>query len=153
MGGDANSWAEEFFEAAKQAAAQTNSPDLVLGTYKEFIKKLTDDFSPYDAPKDVIHDMKEIQMNNTLIEEHVAKFKMLITKSKLAKKDAVIKYFRETLPYALQEKIGNLPTQHTTLEEWYTWAIRLQNNYIRTRSEITNLKPNNSHNKGTTRRT
>ena len=71
-------------------------------------------------------------MNNTLIEEHVAKFKMLVTKSKLAKNDAVIKYFRETLPYALQEKIGNLPTQPANLEDWYMWAIRLQNNYIRT---------------------
>ena len=56
-GGDANSWAEEFFEAAKQAAAQTNSPDPTLGTYEEFIKKLTNDFSPYDAPKDAIHDV------------------------------------------------------------------------------------------------
>ena len=65
-GGDANSWAEEFFEAAEQAAAQTNSPDPILGTYNAFIKKLTDDFSPYDAPKDAIHDMKEMQMNNTL---------------------------------------------------------------------------------------
>ena len=88
--GDANSWKEELFEAAEQAAAQTNSPDPILGTYEEFIKKPTDNFSPYNAPKDAIHDMKEMQMNNTPIEEHVAKFKMLITKSKLAKNDAVI---------------------------------------------------------------
>ena len=115
-GGDAKSWAEEF------------------------IKKLTDNFSPYDALKEAIHDMKEMQMNNTPIEEHVAKFKMLITKSKLAKNNAVIEYFRETLPFALQEKIGNLPMQPTTLEEWYTWAIQFQNNYIRTQSAIAKSK-------------
>ena len=139
-GGDANAWAEEFFEAAEQAAAQTNSPDPILGTYDDFIKKLTEDFSPYDAPKDAIHEMKEMQMNNTPIEEHVAKFKMLVTKSKLAKNDAVVEYFRETLPYALQEKIGNLPEQPANLEDWYKWAIRLQNNYIRTRSAIAKSK-------------
>ena len=134
--GDANAWKEEYFEAAKQAAAQTNSPDPTLGTYEQFIKKLTDDFSPYDVPKDAIHDMKEMQMNNTPIEEHIAKFKMLITKSKLAKNEAVVEYFRETLPFSLQKKIMDLPTQPTNIEEWYTWAIRLQNNYIRMRSAI-----------------
>ena len=121
--GDVNAWKEEYFEAAEQAAAQTNSPDPTLGTYEEFIKKLTEDFSPYNAPKDAIHNMKEMEMNNTPIEEHIAKFKMLVTKSKLAKNDAVIEYFRETLPFTLQEKIGNLPMQPTNLEEWYTWAI------------------------------
>ena len=65
--GDANAWKEEFFEAAEQTAAQTNAPNPVLGTYEEFIKKLTNDFSPYDTLKDAIHDMKEMQMNNTLI--------------------------------------------------------------------------------------
>ena len=128
--GDANAWKEEFFEAGEQAAAQTNTPNPVLGNYEEFIKKLTDDFSPYDALKDAIYDMKEMQMNNTLIEEHVAKFKMLITKSKLAKNDVVVKYFCETLPFSLQKKIMDLPMKPTNLEEWYTWAIRLQNNYI-----------------------
>ena len=76
-----------------------------------------------------------MQMNNTPIEEHVAKFKMLVTKSKLGKKD-VVEYFCEMLPFSLQKKIMDLPTQPTNLDEWYTWAIRLQNNYIRMRSAI-----------------
>ena len=146
--GDANTWKEEFFEATEQAAAQNNSPDPTLGTYEEFIKKLTDHFSPYDAPKDAIHKMKEMQMNNTPIEEHVAKFKMLVTKSKLAKNDAVVEYFRETLPFSLQKKIMDLPTQPTNLEEWYTWAIQLQNNYIRMRSAIAKSQNKGSQQRG-----
>ena len=114
---DANAWKEEYFEAAEQSAAQTNSLDPTLGSYEEFIKKLTNDFSPYNAPKDAIHNMKEMQMNNTPIEEHVAKFKMLVTKSKLAKNDAVIEYFCETLTFSLQKKIMDLATQPTNLEE------------------------------------
>ena len=107
-----------------------------FGPYEDFLKELIKDFSPYDAPKDAIHDMKEMRMGNTPIEEHVAKFKMLVTKSKLAKNDAVIEYFRETLPLALQKEIMKLPVQPTDLKGWYEWAIRLQNNFLRMRSAI-----------------
>ena len=90
--GDAASWKEEFFNTAKQKVAQ-NRTTLSLGTYPELIALIEKDFSPYDAPKDAIYEMKEMKMGNSSIEEHVAKFKMLITKSKLAKNEAVIKYF------------------------------------------------------------
>ena len=133
--GDANSWKEEFFEAAEQTAAQTNGT-LDLGTYQAFIDLLTKDFSPFDAPKDAIHDMQEMTMGTTPIEEHVAKFKMLVTKSKLAKNDAVAEYFRNTLPLALQKEIMRLPIPPATLDDWYKWAIQLQNNFIRMRAAI-----------------
>ncbi len=133
--GDANSWKEEFIETAEQKAAQDGAP-LTFGTYTDFITLLTKDFSPYDAPKDAIHSMKELQMGNTPIEEHVAKFKMLVTQSKLTKNDAVAEMFRETLPVALQKEILRLPTQPTDLDNWYKWAIQLQNNFIRMRSAI-----------------
>ena len=77
--GDANSWKEEFFETAEQTASQ-NGGTLDLGTYDNLITKITADFSPYDAPKDAIYEMKEMRMgSNTSIEEHVSKFKMLVT--------------------------------------------------------------------------
>ena len=91
--GDANSWKEEYIDSIKQKAAQDNAA-LNFGDYKTFITKLTDDFSPYDAPKDAIHAMQEMDLGSASIEEHVAKFKMLVNQSKLAKNDAVIKYFR-----------------------------------------------------------
>ena len=59
--------------------------------------------------------MKEMKMGNALIEEHVAKFKMLAT--------AVVEYFRETLPIPLQKNIMTLKKPLTTLNEWYEWAI------------------------------
>jgi len=134
--GDANSWKEEFFDTAEQKAAQVDGAKLDLGTYDKLIKQITDDFSPYDAPKDAIYEMKELKMGNTSIEEHVAKFKMLVTKSKLAKNDAVAEYFRETLPIALQRNILSLSEPPTTLDDWYKWAIKLQNNFIRMKSAI-----------------
>ena len=134
--GDANSWKEEFFETAEQIAAQTKTT-IDLGTYTKLIDDITKDFSPYDAPKDAIYEMKELKMgNNTSIEEHVSKFKMLVTQSKLAKNDAVTEYFRESLPIALQKNVMSLAELPTTLDDWYKWAIKLHNNFIRMRSAI-----------------
>ena len=73
--GDAVSWKEEFFNTAEQKAAQ-GSTTLTLGTYPKLIALIEKDFSPYDTPKDAIYKMKEMKMGNSLIEEHVVKFKM-----------------------------------------------------------------------------
>ena len=116
--GDTNSWKEEYIDSIKQKAAQDNAA-LNFGDYNTFITKLTNDFSPYDAPKDAIYAMWEMELGSTSIEEHVAKFKMLVNQSKLAKNDAVIKYFQETLPHALQREILKLPEQPTNLDDWY----------------------------------
>ena len=116
--GDANSWKEEFFDSAEQMSAQAGIP-LTLGTYKNFIAETEKDFSLYNAPKDAIYEMKELKLGKSSIEEHVPKFKMLVTKSRLAKNDAVAEYFRETLPIQLQTKIMSLHTPPTTLDEWY----------------------------------
>ena len=133
--GDAASWKEEFFDTAKQKAAQDGTT-LSLGTYPQLITLIEKDFSPYDTPKDAIYKMKEMKMGNSSIEEHVAKFKMLITKSKLAKNEAVIEYFWETLPIPLQKNILTLQDPPTTLDKWYEWVIRLQNNFLRMKGAI-----------------
>ena len=119
--GDANSWKEEFFDSAEQISAQAGTT-LTLGTYKNFIAEIEKDFSPYDAPKDAIYEMKELKLGKTSIEEHVSKFEMLVIKSKLAKNDAVAEYFRETLPIQLQTKqVG-----YTAPEQFHTDAERHQ---------------------------
>ena len=94
------------------------------------------DFSPYDAPKDAIYEMKEMKMGNVSIEEHVAKFKMLVTQSRLEKNEAVVEYFRETLPIPLQKNIMTFEKFPTTLNEWYEWVIKLQNNFVHMKSAI-----------------
>ena len=73
------------------------------------------DFSPYDAPYDAIYEMKEMKMGNVSIEEHVAKFKMLVTKLKLEKNEAVVEYFRETLLIPLQKNIMTLHQENSII--------------------------------------
>ena len=125
--GDANSWKEEFYDIAEQKAAQDGS-SISLATYKDLMDLIIKDFSPYDAPKDAIYEMKEMNMGNALIEEHVAKSKMLVTKLKLEKNEAVVEYFRENIP--LQKNIMTLEKPPTTLNEWHEWVIKLQNNFF-----------------------
>ena len=148
--GDVNSWKEEFFETVEQTASQ-NGGQLNLGTYDNLITKITADF---DVPKDAIYEMKEMRMgNNTSIEEHVSKFKMLVTRSKLAKNDAVIEYFRETLPISLQRNILTLETPPTTLDKWYEWAVKLHNNYLRMKNAIAKTQNRGGSNTSTMKKT
>ena len=87
--GDTASWKEEFL-ARKIEEAKKNNTDLKLGTFKEvkeMIKKL---FEPFDRPGDALEEMKWLWMaNNSNIDEHVAKFKMLVTWSGLSDSMAI----------------------------------------------------------------
>ena len=77
--GDAASWKEEFL-AWKIEEAKKNDTDLKLGTFKEVKETIKKSFEPFDGPGDALEEMKCLQMaNNSNIDEHVAKFKMLVT--------------------------------------------------------------------------
>ena len=105
-------------------------PTFDLGTWDQFKKDLNDAFKPYDAPGDAQEEMKSIKMGNNMIEEHIAKFKMLVTTSDLnSNSPAVVDYFHVTLP--LQRKILNLENPPKTLKEWYNWAQKINNNFWR----------------------
>ena len=59
-----------------------------------FEKNLKDAFQPYDTPGDILEEMKTLRMGNRSIEEHNARFKMIVTKSGLDKTSpAVIDYY------------------------------------------------------------
>ena len=87
-------------------------------------------FKPYDAPGDTLEEMKMLRMKDNSIEKHNTKFKMLVTKSGLdSKSPAVIDYYRESLSISLQRRILLLENPPKTLQEWYDWAAKLDNNW------------------------
>ena len=130
--GDAASWKEQLLE---EAMAQ---PDLNLGTWKQFKDDLEEAFKPYDALRDALKEMKTLQMGNNLIEKHITKFKMLVTRSGLdTTSAAVINYFRESLNIPLQQRILSLKNPPKTLKEWYDWAAKLDNNKKKKKEEPT----------------
>ena len=103
--GDAVSWKEEFL-AHKIDEAEKNNTDLKLGTFREVKETIKKSFEPFDGPGDALKEMKHLRMaNNSNIDEHVAKFKMLVTRSGLSDLTAVMDFFRETLPTPLQKQV------------------------------------------------
>ena len=69
-------------------------PTFNLGTWAQFKKDLNNAFKLYDAPGDAWEEMKSIKMGNNTIEEHIAKFKMLVMTSNLDNNSpAVVDYF------------------------------------------------------------
>ena len=140
--GDAASYKEQMLEEAMEKAGP-----LDLGTWKEFTDNLVTAFKPYDAPGDALKEMKMLRMKESSIEEHNAKFKMLVTKSGLdSKSPAVIDYYRESLNIPLQRRILSLENPPKTLQEWYDWAAKLDNNWRRMQRILGRNKESNDRN-------
>ena len=99
--GDAALWKEEFIgKVIRDSVARGD--DVSFGTYKKFIESLEKSFSPYDAPGDALDAMKHLRMGEGNFDEHLAKFKLLVSQSGLAESAVLIDLFRETLPVGLQ---------------------------------------------------
>ena len=71
-----------------------------------------------------------LKKGDTMIEDHIAKYKVLLCKSKIPEDSPPpIDYLIKSLPTALQQDILQLPTLPKDLKEWYTWANQLDNNF------------------------
>ena len=66
--------------------------------------------------------------NNSNIDKHVAKFKMLVTWSGLAASAAVMDLFREMISTPLQKQVMTCKNPPTTLEQWYEKATKFHSN-------------------------
>ena len=121
---DVKSWKGQFIR-------NTQGPTgLDIGTWIQFVKELTNAFQPYDAPGDALENITNMKMGNNTIEDHTAQFQTLLEKSGVSKgSPSAIDYYRKTLNVPLQKKILELPVTPKTLDEWYEWAARLDNNY------------------------
>ena len=122
--GDAESWKGQFLSNAKKPAG------LDLGSWSQFETNLTAAFKPYDAPGDALEKITALKMGNNSIEDHVAKYKILLSKAGVNEDSpSAIDYFRKSLNIPLQKNLLNLPTPPKDLKEWYEWATHLDNNY------------------------
>ena len=119
--GDTALWKEEFIgKVIRDSVARGDN--ISFGTYKKFIESLKKLFSPYDAPGDTLNTMKHLRMGDGNFDEHLAKFKLLVSQSGLVKSPVIVDLFRETLPIGLQQPILLSENPLTTLQEWYDKA-------------------------------
>lgn len=122
--GDAKLWKSQFLKSARTPAG------LNLGTWNKFLTDLTAAFKPYDAPGDALEELISLRMGNNSMEDHVARFKALLTTSEVPRDSpSAIDYFRRTLNVPLQKKLLELATPPKDLDDWYKWALQLDNNY------------------------
>ena len=128
--GDAAAWKEEFIFRAIEDSDKRGD-DISFGTFQAFKDSLENSFSPYDAPGDALEEIRKLRSGETSMDEHIAKFKILVTQSGLPESAAVIDFFRETLPVPLQRQILCCDSPPTTLSGWYDKASRFHNNYKR----------------------
>ena len=73
--------------------------------------------------------MKNLRYNTkTSIEDHISKFKALLSQSGMKESLSVVDYFRQTLPINLQRKIMLLDSPPDTLDNYKTGGQHLQEN-------------------------
>jgi Ty3 transposon capsid-like protein/Zinc knuckle len=131
MEGEAAIWKERFMAEAMRKMEKGENLDL--GTWKEFTEAVNASFSPYDALGDALEEMKTLCLKTDgSIDEHIAKFKILVNKSQIERESAVmVDLFRETLTPTLQRRILMLEVPPRDLKGWYDWASRLDNQFKR----------------------
>jgi hypothetical protein len=124
--GDAKSWKTGFLQST------TTQTGLNLRTWGDFLTKIKEDFKTYNAPGDALEELVALKMGNNSIEDHIARFRILLKKSQVPEDSpSATDYFKKTLNIPLQKKkkLLDLPTPPKNLSEWYDWASRLDNNY------------------------
>jgi Domain of unknown function (DUF4939)/Zinc knuckle len=125
-----STWKAQFIDKAYTKPTPAN-PNNWLGTYVQFRKDLTEAFSMFDSVGDALDELRSLRKKKTeSIDEHIAKFKRLATKSKIDTTNPLtIKLFKETLPWGLTLQLMKLETPLKTIADWYKWAAKLDHKH------------------------
>jgi Retrotransposon gag protein len=128
--GSAATWKAQFIKEAYTKPAPANPNDR-LGTYIQFKKYLIKAFLMFDSVGDALDELRSLRKKKTeLINEHIAKFKMLAVELKIDTINPLsIELFKETLPWALTLQLMKLETLLKTIDNWYKWAASLDHRF------------------------
>ena len=136
-GGDADSWKAAFLKKVYK-----DDGTVSFGTWPDLVKELRDNFKPYDLKGDALDEINKLRQGNTSIEDHVAKFKVLLADSGVAADSpAALDYFQKSLRMPLLKRIMDLAEVPTELAKWYEWALKLDANYHRLMRLLNRGKP------------
>ena len=119
-GGDADSWRAVFLKRSVTARGEPN-----FGKWTDFLKELQDSFRPYDKEGDALDEIIKMRQGNTSIEDHVAKFKVLLAEDS----PTAIDYFQKSIRIPLLKKILDRDNVPETLPDWYKKVLKIDNNY------------------------
>ena len=141
--GPAATWKYQFIDKKLKQPPPAN-PNDKLGQYANFRKELIDAFSMFDSVGDALDELQGLRMKiRSSIDEHIAKFKLLAAAAEINLNHALtIELLKETLVPALRTRMMNLETPLKTLDDWYTWAIRLDHQHHKSQRAIERTREN-----------
>ena len=123
--GDADSWRAAFLKRSVTAQGEPN-----FGKWSDFLRDLRNSFKPYDKEGDALDEIIRMRQGNTSIEDHVAKFKILLADSRVTEDSpAALDYFQKSIQVPLLKKILDWDNIPETLPEWYKKALKIDNDY------------------------
>ena len=124
-GGDADSWRAAFLKRSVTTQGEPN-----FGKWSNFLWDLRNSFKPYDKEGDALDEIIRMRQGNTSIEDHVAKFKVLLADSGVTEDSpAALDYFQKSIRVPLLKKILDRDNIPETLPEWYKKVLKIDNNY------------------------
>ena len=124
-GGDADSWRTAFLRKSVTTKGEPN-----FGRWDDFLQDLRESFKPYDKEGDALNEIIRMRQGNMTIEDHVVKFKVLLTDSGVAEDSpAALDYFQKSIRVLLLKKILDRDNVPETLSEWYKKALKVDNDY------------------------
>ena len=146
--GPATTWKYQFIDEKLKLPLPAN-PNNKHRQYANFRKDLVSAFSMFDYVGDTLDELWAMRMKmGSSIDEHIARLRLLAAAAEIDPNHALtIKLFKETLIPALRTQMMNLETPLKTLDDWYTWAIRLDHQHhklcqaIERTKEIISKKP------------
>jgi Retrotransposon gag protein len=114
--GAAATWKAQFINDAYAKLIPANSNDR-LETYTQFRKDFMEAFSMFYSVGDALDELRSLKKRKTeSIDEHIAKFKMLVAESKINTTNPLtIELFKKTLPWALTVQLMKLETPLKTI--------------------------------------
>jgi len=116
-GGTAGPWAAEIVR-------QCQDSTLMYESWESFRKDLLAAFGDPDPASTARFKMDQLRQGSHSVDEYVASFKELTSKTKY--NDAAhVEKFERGLNSALVDKIYSLPEMPVTLAQWITWATKL----------------------------
>ena len=122
----------------------STNPNDKLRQYANFRKDLVSAFSMFDSVGDALDKLRALRIKmGSSIDKHIARFKLLAAAAEINPNHALmIKLFKEMLQPVLRTQMMNLETLLKNLNNWYTWAIRLDHQYHKSHQAIDRTKEN-----------
>jgi Ty3 transposon capsid-like protein/Zinc knuckle len=151
--GSAATWKAQFIDEAYARPAPPN-PNGRFGTYTQFRKDLMEAFSMFDSVGDALDELQSLRKKKTeLIDEHIAKFKMLAAESKIDTMNPLsIELFKKTLPWGLTLELMRLETKLKTIDDWYKWAATIDHWFHKVNRAIEQTRGNSGKEKAPQRK-